>query len=490
MIEHVTRLLEDPRLVIDTTRGRRPVVALVRDVARSDKAVEVKRQMADLGRPDRALQERMPAGEQVDVSLSAKSFWIFKKAVGHLRVVCVSPTRDLLKGTDVKPMDADAVQSVLRSMPPPVSKVPITVVLVSTGGFERDARELVERTADRTLILAEPNVDSAGGWNVFGPVETKALVDLFDPEEEDDKRSRVRAEIESSKFDLTSSGISAERVAGKTKLPLQLVEAELKSYAKENAGLQAKRLDGRVVLFREGSMTSSAPVDAAAAGGGLTGMPLIDRIKSLFARKGETEKKVAFLSERRAALSQQRDRAYEEITSLEAKDGELREEFKKARAPLTKRRITSQLVQLRKDIERKQQMITVLNQQVNVVNTHLHNLELTKQGESAQLPDSEEIAADAAAAEEMLAQLEADNELADSVSGVGSSMAGMSAEEQALFEELEAEAKGPDAPVTATPTDAEVAREEEVNAMKQPTNREPASPQKAQTEKRAEPEAG
>ena len=178
-------------------------------------------------------------------------------------------------------------------------------------------------------------------------------------------------------------------------------------------------------------------------------MPLIDRIKSLFARKGETEKKVAFLSERRTALSQQRDRAYEEITALEAKDGELRDQFKTARAPLTKRRVTSQLVQLRKDIERKQQMITVLNQQVNVVNTHLHNLELTKQGEGAQLPDSEEIAADAAAAEEMLAQLEADNELADSVSGVGPATAGMSAEEQALFEELEQEMKGAAEPVVA-----------------------------------------
>ena len=70
--------------------------------------------------------------------------------------------------------------------------------------------------------------------------------------------------------------------------------------------------------------------------------------------------------------------------------------------------------------ERRQQMLAVLNQQVNVVSTHLHNLELTQQGEVADLPDSEEIATDAAAAEEMLAKLQADNELADSVgAGVG-----------------------------------------------------------------------
>ena len=42
-------------------------------------------------------------------------------------------------------------------------------------------------------------------------------------------------------------------------------------------------------------------------------MPLIDRMKALFSRKGDDEKKVAFLSERRVALSVQRDRAYEEL---------------------------------------------------------------------------------------------------------------------------------------------------------------------------------
>ena len=65
---------------------------------------------------------------------------------------------------------------------------------------------------------------------------------------------------------------------------------------------------------------------------------------------------------------------------------------------LTKRRITSQLLQLRKDIERRQQLLNVLNQQMNVVSTHLHNLDLVQQGETAKLPDSEEMATDAAAA--------------------------------------------------------------------------------------------
>ena len=499
MIEHVTRLLDDPRLVVDTTTGRRPVTALVRDVSRADRGVELKRQMTELKVPDRALQERMPVGEQIDVTLSTKRFFIFKKAVGSLRVMCVSPTRALLRGEASRPMTSGEVEQLLRQTPPPVSssRVPMTLVLVSTSGFEMDSRESVERTAHRTVLLAEPN--DAGGWTVHGPVETKALVDLFDPEQDERKRDRVRAEIDAAKVELLGgSGIASDKLATKLQLPLQFVEATVKSYAKDNPGLAAKRLDGRVVLFREGTTPAlggasagrSATTSSAAADAGGSDMPLFDRIKSLFSRKGETEKKVAFLSERRAALSQQRDRAYEEINALEHKDNELRDEFKKARAPLTKRRITGQLLQLQKDIARRQQMVQVLNQQVNVVSTHLHNLELAQQGQVAQLPDSEEIASDAAAAEEMLAQLQADNELADSV-GSPAATAGMSAEEQALFEELEREASG--GGTGATATGGAVERSEPADRTPAPPARErTSSPARASdsSNKRAEPEAG
>ena len=158
-----------------------------------------------------------------------------------------------------------------------------------------EAHELAERRADRTVILAEPN--DAGGWTVTGPVETKALSDLFDPEGESEKRERVRELIEENKVDLLGGGIATDRVAAKTQLPVQVVEAELKNYAKNTPGLVAKRLDGRVVLFREGTMP--APAAASPAGGSV--MPLIDRVKALFARKGEREE-IAFLSENASTL--------------------------------------------------------------------------------------------------------------------------------------------------------------------------------------------
>jgi hypothetical protein len=287
------------------------------------------------------------------------------------------------------------------------------------------------------VVLVEPN--DAGGWTVTGPPETKSLVDLFDPEAEMEKRQRIKDAIDELSIDLLSGGVSAEKVAAKTALPLPLVEGELKIYAKTSAGLAAKRLDGKVVLFREG--TVAAPPAGARAGASVrsekgSDMPFIEKVKALFARKGETEKKIAFLSERRAALIQHRDRSYEEMGALEGRESQLRDDFKNSESELTKRRITSQLLQLRKDIERRQQLLSISNQQINVVSTHLHNLELVQQGQAAHLPSSDEDAADAAKAEDVLAELEASSELA---TAVGAHAASLSSEEQALYEELQRE---------------------------------------------------
>jgi hypothetical protein len=430
-MEHAQRLLEDERLRIDTKLGRRPITAFIRDVSRSDKSVDLKRMMSEMNMPDRDLQNRMPVGEAVEVTLSQKKFWVLRSVVGRLRVISVPPTRALLRGEEPKPMTPTDVNKFLSQMPPSLGGAPVTIVLLSTSGFSMEAHELAERRADRTVVLAEPN--HAGGWTITGPAETKALSDLFDPEGEDQKRLRVREMIEQSKLDLLTSGIPTDRLAARSQLPVQVVEAELKTYAKNTPGLVAKRLDGRIVLFREGTATPAA--FAASAGG--AAMPLIDRVKALFARKGESEKKIAFLSERRTALSLQRDRAYDDMNTLEQQEAGLKDQFKNASGNISKRRITGQMLVLRKDLERRQQLLSVLNQQINVVSTHLHNLELVQQGQVASLPNTDEMTADAVKAEEVLAELEANSELAATVGSIGAS--GMSGEEQALFEELERE---------------------------------------------------
>jgi hypothetical protein len=217
-------------------------------------------------------------------------------------------------------------------------------------------------------------------------------------------------------------------------------------------------------------------------------MPFIDRVKALFNRKGDNEKKLAFLSERRAALSMQRDRAFDEMGVLEQKEAEMRQQFKDTTSSITKRRITSHLLQLRKDLERRQQLLGVLNQQINVVSTHLHNLELVSQGQSAQLPTSEEMAEDAAHAEEVLAELQASTELAGSIGATGAT--GLTDEEQALYDELEREATGesPTDVLTEPPTPTSP-----IAAANRPrqADRETPPPLPNRTEpRRSEPEPG
>jgi hypothetical protein len=471
LIAHVRGLLDDPRLRVDTAQGRRPVSSLLRDINQSDHSVELKRLMGESGMPDRELEGKMPIGQMLDVLLAKRKLLLLRQPVGRLKVICVSPTRALLKGEPPRPMETGDIHKVLGEIPPPLKGAPTTLVLMSTSGFTLEAHEIAERRADRTLILVEPN--DAGGWNVYGPPETRALSELFDPEGEEPKRQRIRQDIESHRDELTGGGVAADKVAGRTQLPIQLIDAELKSYAGNHAGLIARRLDGRMVLFREG--TAAPPVDST----GGSDMPFLERIRTLFSRKGETEKKIALLSERRAALSQQRDRSYEDLSALEAKESELRQQFKDARAPLTKRRVTSQLLQLQKEMERRQQMLGVFNQQIDVVSTHLHNLELVRQGQSAKLPDSEELTDDAVKAEEMLAQLQADTELAGTVAQ--SATAGLSAEEQALYDELERESSQPaspqanSTPAQSTPAQrsAPVATPPAAAATKRPASSEP-----------------
>jgi hypothetical protein len=474
MIRHVERLLSDDRLRIDTADGRRPVQAYMPRAGRSDHAVELKRLMSEMNVPDRELQAKMPVGLALDVSLTRKRLFFFTRNVGNLRVVCVSPTRALLAGEATKPMATGELHKALSALPPSSPAAPTTVLIVSTSGFTLEAHEVAERRTDRTVVLAEPN--DAGGWTITGPAETKALTDLFDPEVEDEKRSRVLEQIEQGKMHLSGAGIATDKLAAQTRLPVQFVEGELKAYAKANPGLVARRLDGRVVLFREGS----GPPTASAAGG--SSMPLIDRVKTLFARKGEVEKKIAFLSERRTALSQQRERSYEEMSALEQQEAQLKRQFGEATGTITKKRVTSQMLQLRKDLERRQQLLSVLNQQVDVVSTHLHNLELVQQGQTANLPDADEMTADAVKAEEMLAELEAESELAASIGQTGG-IAGLNAEEQALYEELERETN----PSKAAPASPAAAAPKNTPKQGEPTRPQTTSPA---SQRRGEAEPG
>src|SRR5688500_942991 len=210
-IEHVERLLGDERLRVDTTKGRHPVARMTQSRTKGDKSVELKRLMSDVGRPDRDLEARMPVGETIEVELSQTKMLVFKESIGRLKFLCLSPTKALLKDQPVEPLGKTDVERALGTTPPGgATAAPTTVVVLSTSGFTFEARDMADGRADRTLILVEPN--DAGGYTVHGPVETKSLNDLFDPEAADQKRRRVHEVIESQRGDLAGSGVATDKL--------------------------------------------------------------------------------------------------------------------------------------------------------------------------------------------------------------------------------------------------------------------------------------
>lgn len=474
MLDRFAKLLDNPQFVVETSDGPTVVADADRTMRASDRAVDVKRQMMALGNFDRTLQNKLPTSGSMEVTLSGKRFGLISRTIGQLRLISLPPTEALIKEEEPLPLTLAQVEKALASVPPALPGVPLTTVVFSSGGFSPDAiAQSKLKAAGKQLVLVECN--DAGGWTVHAPSELMPSFGLLDPEDDAGKTQRIQEEIAAQEVDLSQGGVSAEKLATRLKLPLDTVEAAFQQIASDGAtGLAAKRFDGRLVLYRETSV-----IGADSAGG--SDMPLMDKIRGFFGMKDPNAKKLAFLSERRVQIAQQQEKMQEEMAALEKRESELKEKFQKDESPVIRKRVTTQMLQLRKDIDRKMQMLQMLNQQANVVSAHLHSIEMIKQGQSVKLPDSESMSEDAEEAEKLLAQLQADSEMADELSTA--SVSSMSDEEQALFDELMAStgtkepAKEP-AAKTATPANTTEPAKQTTEPQKtpaEPTKRAAAS---------------
>jgi hypothetical protein len=210
-------------------------------------------------------------------------------------------------------------------------------------------------------------------------------------------------------------------------------------------------------------------------------MNVVDRIKALFSREGEEAQKIDLLAERRAALAQRRDRIYEDIGKLEQTEAKLLDQGRSSPSKVTQRRLASQLAQLRKDIGRQNTTANMLNSQINIISTDIHNLTLIQQNQVAQLPDTEGLTQNAVKAEEMLETLRADADLVSSLeTGMGEVMT--SDEELAILKEFEA-ASEPAEPVKTAPPEAAPEAASPAAEEREP----PEPPQKSSRPADAEP---
>lgn len=385
-------------------RGRQ-LRGTIWQMSRADEGLAVREELARRGLFDRALLGRIPQGRRVTLrGYERRWLWFGRRPTGVAIASVLAPpaagVAQAADGVSAPPVGlADLLEHVRRLVPDP--DVPHVVGVCSPSGFADEVKRSHVDLPNVTLVVVEPRSD--GGWTTTGLSDAadERVCKLFDPDTTARKIDRVRREIEDRSAELLTGGLSAERMAVRMGLPAEVVAEAFRQATMEDPELRVS-LSGRDALLYRGAATTAMEVSE---------MSVVDRIRQLFNRAGNEAKKINILSERRAELSQRRDRLYEDIAKLEHRERDLLEQGRQNRSEVVRRRVASQLAQHRREMGRLNTVASMLNQQINVISTHIHNLTLIQQGQMAKLPASEELTQDAVRAEEMLEQLKADVDL-------------------------------------------------------------------------------
>ncbi len=398
---------------------------------------------------DRKKVGELPHNRRIAVHGFERTWWFRKKSTGVAIASVLNPLEDIVaspEGTP-PPMDmTDLVEHVRHIVTD--DDTPHIIGICAPSGFTEDARNCKLDIPNVSLVLVEPQ--KQGGWRVFTPDETlpEHILGIFDPEAADQKVERVKERIQADSAALLTGGISAENMSEKLNVPEKEVAAAIAQLAADDPELYVTQKDGDVLLYR-----------GVAAKPEKSPMSVVDRIRQLFAKEGDETEKINVLAERRAQLSSRRDRLYDDIGKMENREADILKQGKEATSSVVKRRLAAQLAQVRKDIARQNTTASMLNQQINIISTDIHNLTLIMQGNVAQLPDTDELTENAVKAEEMLETLKAD---ADMVSSLETGLAdiGTSDEEMAILQEFDADpatAGEPETPAAGrtTPTAAQ-----------------------------------
>ncbi len=406
---------------------------------------------------DREVLSSLPANRRIALHGFERRFFWGRRRTGVAVASTLSPLRHFASKKDGPgpPITLGELTDHLRKLTANV-KTPHLIGVCSPTGFTEECKRAKLEMPNATVVLVEP--DGSGGWRTLaaGDSVDPRVLKIFDPEGSKQKLQRVQEAVEARRTDLLTGGLSASALARETNLPEELVRQGFLELSKGDAELRLARKDGEFLLFR------GAPAEP----GERKSMNVIDRIRRLLSGEGNESAKINLLAERRAALAQRRDRIYEDITRLEKKEADLFDEGKLATSAVPRRRIAAQLAQMRRDIARLNTSAGMLNQQINIISTDIHNLSLIQQGRLAQLPDSAELTEHAVEAEEMLESLQSDAEM---VTGLEQGMEKtlVSDEELAILEEFEQ--------ASASPKSAEAApKREGVPGRAQP-RRESAS---------------
>lgn len=430
---------------------------------------------------DRRLLSAVPKNRRLVLHSYKRPWWWFgKRHVGVAVASVLSPldwyVREAQCDNAGPPIGSrellDHVQS-LRADP----RVPHVIGVCSPTGFTPEALAIRADLSNVILVLIEPG--PTGGWRVHGGESLdRAVLALFDPEDRPAKAQRVETFLRTRGAELLTGGVAVSQAARELALDEDVVERAFQEVARTQPELHVTRQQDELLIYR----------GAASSKQERTPMSMVDRIRQLFNREGDESQKINELSQRRAALSQRRNRLYDDIAQLEKREADLLEQGRQNRSQVVRRRIAAQLAQLRKDIQRQNTTASMLNKQIDILSTDIHNLTLIQQGEVARLPSSEELTENAVKAEEMLETLNTDADLVNSLeTGMATWMT--SAEERAILDEFEQIERAPAADAAPSAANRTASAEPPSAAPPMPEPPDSAGPRRLPPQKHKEPEA-
>lgn len=393
-----------------------------------DELDSLKAMMASHRRYDREALKTLPANRRVAIHGYERSWLFWRKKTGVAIASVLTPLEHHASGADgeAPPISLGELISHIRQLTEG-KRVSHVIGVCSPSGFTDEARDANISMPNATVVLVEP--DEHGGWRTTSGGEgmDPAILQLFDPEDAQEKVDRVRELVKNRSADLLTGSLTASSVAKELGLQEHLVRRGFEQAAGADPELRVSKNNRQCLLYR------GAPARRQEN----QSMNVIDRIKQLFSGEGDEAEKINLLAERRATLSQRRDRMYEDIAKMEEKEAGLLAQGKATTSAVPRRRLAAQLAQMRKDISRQNTTAAMLNKQIDIISTDIHNLTLIQQGEAAQLPATEELTEHAVQAEEMLETLTADSELVGHLeTGLEATLA--SDEELAILKEFEA----------------------------------------------------
>jgi len=168
-------------------------------------------------------------------------------------------------------------------------------------------------------------------------------------------------------------------------------------------------------------------------------MSAMDYLRRILGREASPAEKVRDLRAKQVEIDDERRGMEKGLGELVKKESDLLKQGGAATSPTVKRRLASQLAQLRQEIGLQNEKASILTKQSQVLGRHIHNLEVAQTAKPADLPASDEITEAAAAAEGALEELDETYEAVRTVSSAVSDQA-MTDEETAILAEFEAEA--------------------------------------------------